>query len=411
MNFYYLKALLSRLLMTTEKFEKVVKAMPDKTRRYHAVETSNELREYKTLNDLFASGPYAENQKKAKQLEQLRTNRKVKLYNRLLLNKDLQDFLRFVTDPEHMEQLQDADAVKASAELQRMKKVEKSSNLRAWQGLEQSAEVLQYLQLRKEVIDYSKELKRLKELSANDDIQFFLSQDKSQIQRFDSVEQIYEEDFDVNPMGKSWQAGFVYPSADFKSVHSYTNEVQSYVGGANVEVHDSKLLIHTRKSKNQAPAWHPTKGMIMTDFDYTSDVINNKDQLVLTEGSIVQVKAQCHGFLNHGIYLRSANHVPFISVFNYTGLKMYCGLKSNVKDEEYLHELEGLQPLHTMIFTVVWTKEAIVWYVNNLEVHRVKNTIPKGEKMYLHMYSFQFKDKYVTEGSLEVDWIKAYKIK
>ena len=110
--------------------------------------------------------------------------------------------------------------------------------------------------------------------------------------------------------------------------------------------------------------------------------------------------------------MRSKNHVPFISLFDYTGLRLYCGIKDSLKHDKNLKMLDGLQPIPYTIFTVSWQKDEIVWFVNNLEVYRTKNLIPAGEKLYLHMYSFAFEsDRHSTEGELDVDWIRVYKVK
>ncbi len=221
----------------------------------------------------------------------------------------------------------------------------------------------------------------------------------------------YVEDFHWTDLAHSdWTPGFVYPSKDFQAVHSYTNENQAYAGGKNVEVKNGKLIIHTRRQKTTAPAWDPKKGMVMHTFDYTSDAINNASKLAVEAGSVVVVKARCHGLLNHGIYLRGKNHIPFISVFNYTGRKIFCGVKSHINTDENKKEITGLQPLTEIIYTVVWGEDEIAWFVNNLEVYRTKNLIPKGEKLYLHLYSFLFKGlEWNTPGELDVNWIRVYK--
>ena len=229
--------------------------------------------------------------------------------------------------------------------------------------------------------------------------------------RAEGYELAYKEDFKWTNLSQSdWTPGFAYPSSDFTSVHSYTNERQAYVGGDNVEVKDGKLIIKTLYKKTTAPAWDPKKGMVMCPFEFTSDVINNASKLEIEAGSVVMVKARCHGLLNHGIYLRSKNHVPFISVFNYTGRKLFCGVKSDPEWDENKKEIEGLQPLTDIVYTVVWNEDAIAWFVNNIKVYQTKNLIPKGEKLYLHLYSFMFKGiAWNTPGELDVDWIRVYK--
>lgn len=368
----YLKALLTGKLMPTGKYEPIAEKSPNDGKHYKEVGDSKELKEFQTLDYLVKSESFIKNQANRVRLKKLEKNGKVKKY------------LKALADNEQSEKLQ---------------------------AMTEESIVKEYIELKNKVIDYAAEIQRHKQLSIDENIQFYLNQDPNRMIRYAALDRVlYDEFQDKNPFNAGWQPGFVYPSSDFKAVHSYVNECQAYTGGKNVECADGTLTIYTKKEKCSAAAWHPKKGMIMQDFEYTSDAISRKD-IEITEGSVVQVKTRCRGFLNHGIYLRSAHHTPLISIFNYTGLKMYCGVKNSEKDNEQLFELEGLQPIPYLIFTLYWGKDEIIWYVNNLEVHRVKNTIPKGEKLYLHMYSFQFKDKYTTEGKLEVDWAKIFKIK
>ena len=130
------------------------------------------------------------------------------------------------------------------------------------------------------------------------------------------------------------------------------------------------------------------------------------------DGGLVMIKARCRGYVNHGAYLRSPKHLPLISIFDYTGFKMYCGLKTKNEPKEGWHLLKGFQPIPYVIFTVYWDKTDIIWFVNNMPVYRHANTLPAGEKLYLHLYSCLFKNqRRKGEGSLDIDWVKQYKFK
>lgn len=405
----FLKALLSGKLTRTPQLEANMRALPGKVKRYHEIEESKELSEYQRLHALLSSDVFAANQEKAARLKQLADSRRIKLYEKLSLDAELQQFLAWAKDDVEYAKLADEELVKKDSRLKAMLKIERSSKLRSWQGLQQLPEVLEYQRLKAEVVDYSAEIAREKELAKNDNIRFFESMSEYEVKRYDHTELIFNEELTLTQIQKSgWRGGFAYPEG-FKQVHSYANEVQSYNNGRNVEIRDGILYLTTKKEKNEAPAWDAKKGMVMKHFDYTSDVIYNVQPF--EEGTVIKVKCRCRGLhLNHGIYLRSDKHVPFISIFNYTDHAVYCGLKASLDTEDYKHEIEGLQPIPFSIYTLVWGKDEIIWYLNDMEVHRTKNIIPKGEKMYLHLYSFQFEGHRASEGSLEIDWIKAYKM-
>lgn len=405
----FLKAWLTGKLSRTSTLEARMKALPGKIARYHQIEHSDTLSEFERLNELFQSEEFQANQAKYKRLKELEGDRRVKTYQKLLANKELQDYLAWSKNEAEYAKLSDDEAVKNDAKLKQMKKIDASSDLRIWRSIVKLEEVTDFLRLKQEVIDYSKDIKRRDTLSKDKDIQFYQEMDKRQVARYDAAEKIFEDDFDLSQIEKNgWKGGFAYPKG-FQPVHSYTNEQQAYTGGKNVVVKDSVLYVETRKEKATGAAWDPKHGLIMTDFDYTSDVIYNEHPF--EEGTVLQVKVRCRGsHVNHGIYLRSDKHVPFISVFNYTDRAVFCGIKANLKEDDYTHEVKDLQPIPFSIYTVVWGKDEIIWYLNDMEIHRTKNIIPKGEKMYLHMYSFQFTDHNISEGTLQVDWVRAYKI-
>lgn len=404
----FLKALLSGKITPTSMLERKMNAMPGKVERYHQVEQSKELQEFEKLDAFVKSNEFQANQDKLARIKELESHRRIRLFCQLQKKADLQKYLEWAKDDVEYSKLADKEAVKKSIILRKMQKVDASSDLYAWKELEKSEIVDEYLRLKGEVVDYSSEIKRHAELSKNENIKFYLNTDKRQIQRYDESEKLFEDDFTQSQINMNgWKAGFAYPDG-FQSVHSYANEKQAYTGGQNIKIKDSILYINTQKEGKNAAAWDDKKGMIMKDFEYTSDVIHNT--YAFEEGSVLQVKVRCRGFLNHGIYLRSKKHVPFISIFNYTNGKVYCGLKANLKEDDYKHEVKDLKPLPFSIYTLVWGKDEIIWYLNDMEIYRTKNIIPKGEKMYLHLYSFQFLNKFTSSGTLEVDWVKAYKM-
>lgn len=443
----FISALFSGKMQSTDKYERLIQAIPSMIKRYRDTEKSAEYKEYCELDKLINSKEFLATKKKYqttayKDTEEGKTMTRykkaadslsVRRYEFIENSEFFKEYLEFSKDPVRYAELKDKEAVKASAFLKKMKLFDRSLTMKSFRADAKSHEMKDYLQLKDIVTDpdfatreafwkngkrweTTKEAEqeaRYKELAKNEDIQYVLKTNEEDIIAYERLETIYFDDFDwINMKQSDWKPGFHYLNKDFKSVHSYTNEVQAFNDGKNTETKDGALVITTRKEHVTAPAWDSQKGMVMHDFEYTSDVINNAGALAIEEGSVISVKARCTGLLDHGIYLRSDKHVPFISIFDFSGLRMHCGLKSDIKKDAGKKELDRWYPLTYMIFTVVWNKDEIIWYINNMEVHRCKNEIPKGEKLYLHMYSFAFKSaKMVTDGKLEVDWVRVAKQK
>jgi len=396
MDLFFLKALLRGKLQTTTSFEEELDEIPKRAQRYRQIEKSAELKEFMDLEKKVNAPDFKVKKKEitSTALKQTSEYKCMQDFKKICKHKKVRAYLREGKGEELPE------VVRYLELKQQVESPEFEARYTFWQNKN-----------RWQTTDEGKIEARYEQLKKSDDIQFFFAANVQQIEHWEQFDKVYEDDFEwFNLKESTWKPGFVYPDG-FKNVHSYNNEKQAYTGGKNLVMKNSTLRIKTRRENTEGVAWDSKKGMFIRPFTYTSDCLYS-DQVAIEEGSVVQCKCKCRGRLNHGVYMRSKNHVPFISVFDYTGLKLYCGVKDSLKHDKNLKLLDGLQPIPYTIFTVSWQKDEIVWFVNNLEVYRAKNLVPKGEKLYLHLYSFAFEnDRFTTEGDLDVDWIRVYKLK
>ncbi len=397
MNLFFLRALLRRQLLTTAKFEAAIEQTRLNAERYRKIEQSDKLRDFLALEQVVASSEF---QAKKKEL----TTKKYK----------------------------DTDEAKLLARLKQLRKDKfVRQYLKTGEG-DNRASVMQYETLRKETEsddfmrrnafwqdthrwDTTEEGKKDATYSAllqDPDIRFFRSADVKAIEQFEQYEKVYEDVFNwIRLDAGDWHSGMHYPSAAFVRDHSFTTEQQAYNKGRNVDTAGGILHIKTSKENVSAPAWDEKKGMVMKDFRYTSDIICN-DKVAVEEGMVVQVKVRSTGNVNHAICLRGAERTPIIHLYDYRKSRFYLGARENVKDERYLKELDGLKASKYIVFTVSWQKDELIWYINNMEVYRTKNRIPKGEKLYIHMFSsIPTSIRRVKEGEMQVDWIRVYRNK
>jgi len=372
MNLYL--SLLTRSLMTTARFEALLAEQERTIARYRTAEKSKELAEYIALG-------------------------KVVLADAFLANKDKLLHTKYAATPECQKHKQ----LKALAGRSEVKRYLKNQDAEKAEQLSQNATVQEYLKLQAEVESAEfkqadafwrnprrwydtpecKQDTRYAELAKDPEIVFFLSKDPKRITELERFKQVFADDFKWHNLADSpWRAGFAYPSKDFQPHHSFVNELQAYNRGKNVETQNDTLYIRTRKEAVTAPAWDAKRGMVMHDFRYTSDVLQNANAMGITSG-VIMVKARCHGHLNHSICLTTKASKPVASVF-----------------KGKLHRI-------FVVYTLVWNKNELVWYVNNMEVARTKNTLP-NEPMHITMRSFIPKGKRGGTGDLEVEWIKVF---
>jgi hypothetical protein len=209
---------------------------------------------------------------------------------------------------------------------------------------------------------------------------FYQQHTETEIAELESYKLVWNEEFDGS-MAAQWATGWVYP-AGLKADHSHVSEQQAYTKGANTQVAASVMTIETKKERVNAPAWHPTKGMIMQDFAYTSDVWHSKVALP-QHMAVLQAKVACSGHAKHALGLATMKMESVLPVLHETSVKGYA------------------------IYTMVWSDKEIVTYVNDQELVRVKNTW-SAEDMYLYMRSYLPEKDKASKGALNVDWVRIY---
>lgn len=230
--------------------------------------------------------------------------------------------------------------------------------------------------------EYQQE-QRFESLVKHPDIVFFYQHSEEEIALFESYKLIWADEFETPQLSNAWQSGFLYPSKEFKPNHSHVDELQAYTQGRNTRVANRVLSISTKKQKTTAPAWHPTKGMILHPFTYTSDVWHTA-QAVAPSTGVLQAKVQCSG---------KAQHVLCLTI---------------AKAKKALHILPSNQTIkQEAIYTLVWNKNEVINYVNNIEVSRVKNSLA-GESLHLLVRSYLPKHQKAGKGQLNIDWIRIY---
>lgn len=227
----------------------------------------------------------------------------------------------------------------------------------------------------------SQQEKRLNELTKHVDIVFFFAHTEKEVAELESYKTVWAEEFETARLSDVWQTGFLYPSKELKANHSHVNELQAYTQGKNTQVANRVLTIQTKKEKMTAPAWHPTKGMVMHPFAYTSDVWHTA-QAIAPKAGVLQTKVRCTGKAKQVLCLTAA-----------TAKKSLAILPANKVEKE-------------AIYTLVWNEKEVVNYVNDVEVARGKNTLT-GENLHLLVRSYLPTGQKGT-GKMEIDWIRVY---
>jgi len=436
MNLFFKK--LTGQLHSTEKMERHIMEEEARIARYRQVEKSPELKEYLELKKIVESKEFQ--QKKFNlthtKYKSTPTYQTIREYKELLHNKMLQLYLEMASS----QRLKDYLAFRNSEnyiKLQSAKEVRNSLELKQWAAFEKSKEYKSYLQYRdsklparfKQLVDevatdefkkqhafwsnpnrwrttdeYQQEA-RYKRLAAMTDIIFFLSQDANEIEKMEKWHATFVEEGEWLRLSESkWKAGFVYNNPKLLTQHSFANEQQANNGGKNVGTVDGKMQLFTKQERVTARAWDAKKGFINKDFDYTSDIIQTADSFRQKEG-LFMVKLRVVGNIHHACWLGSGAKTPMISIFHYNGKHITMGNYGQRGFDGTV--VRGISAKAYYIYSLRWTERELIWYVNNIEVYRTSNDLPK-EKLFLALSSFIDEKQRPEEGQLNVAWLRVF---
>ena len=269
----------------------------------------------------------------------------------------------------------------------------------AWK---EKAEVAQYLELAEQInnpefqknnafwknpkrwltTEESQQEKRYNELKKHEDVVFFFQHTAEEVANLESYKNVWAEEFETTQLSSAWKTGFLYPSKELKADHSHVSEQQAYTQGRNTKVANRVWSILTKKEKVTSAAWHPTKGMIMHDFAYTSDIWHTA-QAVAPATGVLQAKVRVTGKAKHVIYLTTTNAKKALQLLPQDKL---------VKEA---------------IYTLVWNEKEVINYVNNVEVSRTANPLA-GEALHILVRSYLSENQKAGTGQMDIDWIRIY---
>ena len=429
-------ARLTGKMLSTEAFEKMIYEMQERVKRYRRIEKSPELAEYLELKKTVESSEFQERKnelinrkykdtdegKKMTAYERLSSALSMRRYRRAVENETFQAFLKF-RETDDFQKIKSLRECLKSAELRAYNMIYHSPFYKNYLKVLNSPELRQLTELEKEIQtedfqkrhalwadakrwQHSEEYKteqRYLELANSDDIKFYYAQREEKIDWAELFRPSFDDDMSSS---KNWQAGFGYANPAMKDGHSRTSELQAYNGGKNTFFVDGRMDLETREESKKAVAWDAKKGFVEHIFNYTSDVMNTKDAFAQESGMFMaKVRSQGTGHHFFGLTTGKQNS-PMVALYHYNGNVHQMGLVNGAKTQ--MADLTGMLRSMYYVYTFRWTKNELIWYVNNMELLRLPNRLPK-EAMFFLAQSWLPGNEKGGAGKLKIQWARVYK--
>ena len=429
-------ARLTGKMLSTEAFEKMIYEMQERVKRYRMIEKSPELAEYLELKKTVESSDFLERKnelinrkykdtdegKKMAAYERLFSALSMRRYRRAVGNETFQAFLKF-RETDDFQKIKSLRECLKSAELRAYNMIYHSPFYKNYLKVLNSPELRQLTELEKEIQtedfqkrhalwadakrwQHSEEYKteqRYLELAKSDDIKFYYAQREEKIDWAELFRPSFDDDMSSS---KNWQAGFGYANPAMKDGHSRTSELQAYNGGKNTFFVDGRMDLETREESKKAVAWDAKKGFVEHIFNYTSDVMNTKDAFAQESGMFMaKVRSQGTGHHFFGLTTGKQNS-PMVALYHYNGKVHQMGLVNGAKTQ--MADLTGMLRSRYYVYTFRWTKNELIWYVNNMELLRLPNRLPKEAMFFLAQSWLPGNEKGGT-GKLKIQWARVFR--
>ena len=429
-------ARLTGKMLSTEAFEKTIYEMQERVKRWREIEKSPELAEYLELKKTVESTAFQERKnelvnrkykdtdegRKMTAYERLAGSLRIKGYKYALESETFQAFLHF-RETEEFQKIRSLKERLKSSELRMYNMIYRSAFYKNYQKVLNSPELRQLTELEKEIQtedfqkrhafwadakrwQHSEEYKteqRYQELANSDNIKFYYAQREEKIDWAELFRPSFDDDMSSS---KNWKAGYGYANPAMKDGHSRTSELQAYNGGKNTFFVEGRMDLETREESKKAVAWDAKKGFIEHVFNYTSDVMNTKEAFAQESGMFMaKVRSQGAGHHFFGLTTGKLNS-PMVALYHYNGNVHQMGLVNG--DKTQMVDLTGMLRSMYHVYTFRWTKNELIWYVNNLELLRLPNRLPKEAMFFLAQSWLPATEKGGT-GKLKIQWARVYK--
>ena len=354
--------------------------------------------------------------------EKLCNSSNIRRYRRALKDEEFQKFLLF-RESEDFAKIKSIKEVLTDAKIRRYNKLYHSSYYKNYLKVLNSPDLKHLEELEEEIHkdDFQKrhalwadskrwkhseqfrKLQRYEELAKSDDIKFYYTRREEKIDWAELFRPAFDDDMSSS---KNWKAGFGYTNPAAKDGHSRTSEHQAYNGGKNTFFVDGRMDLETRAESKKAVAWDEKKGFTEHVFEYTSDVMNTKEAFTQESGLFMaKVRSQGAGHHFFGLTTGRPNN-PMIALYHFNGDHHQMGLVNGAKTQ--MVDLTFMPRTKYHVYSFRWNKNEIIWYVNNLEILRLPNRLPK-EAMFFLAQSWLPNNEKGGEGKLKVQWARVYR--
>ncbi len=255
-----------------------------------------------------------------------------------------------------------------------------------------------------------KEAEEYDKLKKNPDIiWYFKTKDSAKFDILKSRDMTFSEEFEGDKLDTSkWLTNYYWGEKLLGDRYSVESDLQAYTEKDNFEIRNSILKIHTKPQKIKGKVWSAGKGFSNKEFGYSSGLINTGNSFRQKYGLFTAKIRLGDASARSAFWMLGDKITPHIDICRTSDGKVWFDYFS-AKGNNVKTSLGSRYSGDFYIFTLEWTKDYLVWKINNTEVCRQTSDVPQ-EPMYVSLAGGVSKP---LNGStiMEIDWVRVYQPK
>lgn len=229
-------------------------------------------------------------------------------------------------------------------------------------------------------------------------------------------ELVFSDDFNTGKLNTNhWITRYYAGERFLDDTYGVGKDVQLFTP-ENISFNESSVCLNFRKESLIGKYWDEKMGIREKSYAYTSGLISSAVFFRQRYGKFeAKIKLSHNNAVKQSFWLRGNTDVPHVQIMgkDLNGLQMGNVYASQGKVECNMQEVKNVKLTEDYyIFTLEWTRDKMVWMINDTVVKEVHENIPQVP-MYVGFSLGTGKapaDKYLPTA-MEIDWVRFYRQK
>jgi beta-glucanase (GH16 family) len=205
-----------------------------------------------------------------------------------------------------------------------------------------------------------------------------------------------------------WLSNYYWGDKLLKDRYSVESDLQAYTEKENFEIRNSVLKIITKSQKITGKVWLADHGFAIKEFNYSSGLVNSGDSFRQKFGIFTAKVKLGDPNAKSAFWMLADKITPHIDICRTSTGKVWFDYFSagggSAKTSIGSRYTKGF-----FIYTLEWTSDKLIWKINGNEVFRQTSDVPQ-EPMYVILSGGLDKPIH-SMTSMEIDWVRVYKVK